>query len=447
MRIEIRVCAAAATIAAAAASLSVAAESPKAAGADRVQPWHVQLPRTQLLAAWNRLRTVAIPGVPVDMRFEVSGPTLFVSPTGDDAADGSRAKPWRTLQHAASQLKPNTVIYLDAGTYHGPVIVQTQASAEAPAAIRAAEGQHVILTYPDEFVAAEKAKVHSAPSDGRTRAMDAKGQELHYPPLIDVRGRFVEISGLHLIGAGPAAAKPVLRKRRVVLRQGRRRLPRAVQRDRERRPLRRQGNGPRRSLDPDRGQPDPRRWADVPRSRHLRPGRRYHGPKESAAERYRLGVHAYSTPKRIVATHNIVAGNDHHGIILGGPEALVAHNIFGSNHQGGLFFFRSGCKGCVVKNNIFYDDPAVDFDQMGDARQAPSGNVFDHNCLVPGVRLGKVSPQDTVGAKNVQVNPMVIDARSFDFRLGRRSPCINAGADVGLPFQGKTPDIGLSEAR
>jgi len=293
MRSGLRVGALAAGMVAAAAGLTAAAELPKAASTYRTQLWHVQLPRPQLLAAWTRLKSLPVTGVPVDMRFRISGAAFHVSPTGDDVADGSRAKPWRTLQHAVSQLRPNTVIYLDAGTYYGPVVVQTQASADAPAAIRAAEGQHVIVTYPDDFAAAEKAKVHSAPTEGRTRAMDEKSQELHYPPLIDVRGRFIEISGLHLVGS-------------------RDRLP---------------------------------------------------------------------------------------------------QNLYSEN---GVSF---------------------------------SGNVFDHNCLVPGVRLGKLSPLDTVGSKNVQVTPMVIDARSFDFRLGRRSPCMNAGADVGLEFQGRAPGIGLSESR
>jgi len=58
-----------------------------------------------------------------------------------------------------------------------------------------------------------------------------------------------------------------------------------------------------------------------------------------------------------------------------------------------------------------------------------------------------LSPQDTVGTRNLQLNPQILDARAFDFGLNRRSPCIDAGADIGLPFLGKAPDIGLSEVR
>jgi len=84
---------------------------------------------------------------------------------------------------------------------------------------------------------------------------------------------------------------------------------------------------------------------------------------------------------------------------------------------------------------------------MGDAKQAPSGNTFDHNCLVPGVQLGKLSPHDTVGSHNLQLGPLVTNPRAFDFRPGRRSPLLDAGTEVGLKFLGKVPDIGLYEVR
>ncbi len=66
------------------------------------------------------------------------------------------------------------------------------------------------------------------------------------------------------------------------------------------------------------------------------------------------GIHACSTPERIVISHNIVAGHADYGIILGGPEAKVLHNVVFRNHAGGLLFFRDACRRAVVKNNIFW---------------------------------------------------------------------------------------------
>ena len=431
----------------------VGSEAPAAAPAqtpssDRTQTWHVRLPRSQLLAAWARLKNLPIPGLPTDLRFEIGGKAFYVSTSGDDAADGSRQTPWRTLQHAAAQLQPDTVVYLEQGTYFGPVVVRTQATADSPAAIRAVEGHEVIVTYSDDFVAAEKAKVHSAPTEGRARALDEKGRDLHYPPLGDVRGTFIEISGLHLIGARDRLPHNLYSENGVSFSgkggEGCRVLNCEIE-NVGHCGVKEMGHGGHSILIAGN------LIRDVGQTFH---DHGIYAPAHDVTVRKNLllnatgwGLHAYSTPRRIVATHNIVAGNDHHGIILGGPDALVAHNVFGSNRKGGVFFFRSGCTGAVVKNNLFYDNPAVEFDQMGDAKQAPSKNVFDYNCLVPGVRLGNMSPQDTVGPGNLQVHPQVTDVRVFDFRLGRRSSCIDAGADVGLRFLGKAPDIGLYEVR
>jgi hypothetical protein len=425
-----------------------ASPPPQTPQSDRAQPWHVRLARKDLLKVWERMKALPIPGVPDDLRFQIEGQAFYVHPGGDDGADGSRESPWRTLQHAVGQLRPNSVIYLNKGTYYGPVVVETQATEQTPTAIRAVEGQEVIVTYADEFVAAEKAKVHATPTEGRGRALDDKGQELHYPPLIDVRGRFIEISGLHLVGVRDRLPHNLYSENGVSFSgkggEGCRVLNCEIE-NVGHCGVKEMGHGGHSILIAGN------LIHDVGQTFH---DHGIYAPADDITVRRNLllnatgwGLHAYSTPRRIVATHNLVAGNDHHGIILAGPDALVAHNVFGSNHKGGLFFFRSGCTGAIVKNNLFYDDPVVEFDQMGDANQAPSGNVFDHNCLVPGIRLGTMSPQDTVGKHNLQVNPQILDARTFDFRLNRRSPCIDAGAEMGLPFLGKAPDIGLSEVR
>ncbi|MGE0396871.1 MAG: hypothetical protein AB7T06_09155 [Kofleriaceae bacterium] len=44
--------------------------------------------------------------------------------TGDDAADGSEATPWRTLQHAADSVEPDTTVFVDAsGDYAGGLVI------------------------------------------------------------------------------------------------------------------------------------------------------------------------------------------------------------------------------------------------------------------------------------------------------------------------------------
>jgi Right handed beta helix region/Protein of unknown function (DUF1565) len=47
----------------------------------------------------------------------------YVAPHGNDRWDGSARRPWATLQHAAENAKPGTVVHVAAGSYRGPVTV------------------------------------------------------------------------------------------------------------------------------------------------------------------------------------------------------------------------------------------------------------------------------------------------------------------------------------
>src|SRR3989440_7180341 len=48
--------------------------------------------------------------------------TYFVSPSGSDAADGSNATPWQTLQHAAGIAVAGDVVDVRPGAYAGFVM-------------------------------------------------------------------------------------------------------------------------------------------------------------------------------------------------------------------------------------------------------------------------------------------------------------------------------------
>jgi len=74
------------------------------------------------------------------------GPAHYVHPTaGDDAADGSEAKPWRTVRHALSQLQPGDTLYLRGGTYYETAYVSLRATKEQPITLRGYPGEHAIL--------------------------------------------------------------------------------------------------------------------------------------------------------------------------------------------------------------------------------------------------------------------------------------------------------------
>jgi hypothetical protein len=63
----------------------------------------------------------------------------FVSVTGEDSGNGSKATPWRTLQHALNEATPGSIIYLMPGTYHERVTVTRSGTENAYIKVTALE--------------------------------------------------------------------------------------------------------------------------------------------------------------------------------------------------------------------------------------------------------------------------------------------------------------------
>lgn len=422
------------------ASAAPAADQPAAPGnRERFdKPWHISLPREKLLAAWQRLKALEIFGMPVDQRFQIAGETFYVSPAGDDTADGSKEHPWRTLAHAAKRLKPSTVVYLRAGTYFGPAEIAAKCPADKPAALRAAEGEEVLVTYSEAWVQDMRAKL------GGGEKVDS---EHHYPPLISVSGTHVEVSGLHLLGVRDRLPQNKYSENGISLAGGGGEGCRLLYNEIENVGhcgIKEMGHGGRSFL------VEGNLVHDVGHTFHD------HGtylPADDVTVRKNLflnatgwGVHGYASPKRLLITHNICAGNDNDGVIVAGPEFKVAHNILFKNKQGGVFFFRSGCRDGLVANNIFVEPGgAVRYDCCGDKKEYPTRNVVDFNCLAPGTRLAEPMPgENKHGPHNLTADPRFLAAQDGDFRVAGDSPCRGKGMDVGFKFIGQAPDIGLT---
>ena len=73
----------------------------------------------------------------------------FVAPDGCDQADGSSAKPWRTIQRAADVAKAGDVVTIRGGTYREWVKPANAGRADAPIVYRAAKGERVVVTGAD----------------------------------------------------------------------------------------------------------------------------------------------------------------------------------------------------------------------------------------------------------------------------------------------------------
>ena len=111
------------------------------------------------------------------------GPALYVdAKRGSDQGDGSDAKPWKTLTHAARQLKPGDTLCLRGGTYHEHATISARGTESKPITIRSAPGELAVIdgglrefyeapataweTYPDGAVG-EFRSVKASPELGR----------------------------------------------------------------------------------------------------------------------------------------------------------------------------------------------------------------------------------------------------------------------------------------
>ncbi|MBD3226233.1 MAG: T9SS type A sorting domain-containing protein [Caldithrix sp.] len=91
----------------------------------------------------------------------------------------------------------------------------------------------------------------------------------------------------------------------------------------------------------------------------------------------------------------------------------------------------------MVKNNIFWDNSTA-ITRAGDSYLYASHNLFFQN--------GKdtVSVTEDYGG-NVFENPLFVDPENNDYTLYAESPAIDAGVEVGLPYEGAAPDMGAYE--
>src|SRR5712672_1135500 len=75
-----------------------------------------------------------------------TGPAYYVDPLhGTAAGDGSRAKPWKTIEAAVEHLRPGDTLYLRGGTYFENVTLALAGTEKAPITIRSVPGELAII--------------------------------------------------------------------------------------------------------------------------------------------------------------------------------------------------------------------------------------------------------------------------------------------------------------
>ncbi len=134
------------------------------------------------------LRQNPKPHPAVDFSLGLFGRARFVHPTkGDDAKDGKKANPWKTIAHGVKQLKAGDTLYLHGGTYYENVYVALAGKPGAWITIRSVPGEQAIIDggmreFFDAPGEAWEPVPKGAPGEYRSKRT--------YPNLRDVLGSF-----------------------------------------------------------------------------------------------------------------------------------------------------------------------------------------------------------------------------------------------------------------
>lgn len=168
-------------------------------------------------------------------------------------------------------------------------------------------------------------------------------------------------------------------------------------------------------------------------------------------ERAGIIVSAYDQAKveKVVIRNNVVYRHAGSGIVVRDDVSDVKiHNntIYDINTDG---IDWNGAEGIYVGNGVGkvtkvdIRNNVIVLNHQGNhiVVEGASNVMVDHNLYWPSpLRLKKISD-----ANPRVTNPVFVNEQANDFRLQASSPAIDAGVDVGLPFDGTAPDLGAFE--
>ena len=366
---------------------------------------------------WTFHRPVVAP-----WHYKASGKVLWAAVAGNDANDGSPDKPFRTIGKAVEAVGPGDVIYVRAGSYVESVLVNKSGQ----------EGKPIILS--------------CAPGDlGKVKITPAKEYVKKNPGGAVVRvhsARHVWINGLVVEGpmGRPEAPETEMYGANGITFAGKAglgcRVTNCVVYRNVHCGIKEMGHGGTGILLEgnvvfDNGTRSTDHGIYCPADELTING-------NIIFNNAGYGIHSYSRPRRQVITRNICMGNKAAGIILAGSDNKVYHNVCAYNGLG-VMYFRGGCTGNVVTNNIFaFNKTDCGYDNGGGKYGDPARNVDDRNCYFPGKPSERIGP----GKNEVLADPLFVDPKNGDFRLKAESPCLGKGEAVGMPFVGKAPALG-----
>jgi hypothetical protein len=364
------------------------------------------------------------------------GVVRYVSPTGDDGNRGSRARPWRTIEHAAARVRPGGTVHVAPGHYRGPLTIPRGGTADRPV----------------RFVSERRWRARlSATSKDSLAVVEIRGDHVTFQGF-DVTGSGGDgTAGIHVEGSHDAVVGNHVHDLAAPCHDG--------------------GNGAA-GIVVGGGRAGYRNHDGlVARNLVERIGS---GPRDGSC---RLVHGIYAAVPRVTIINNIV----HHAVGDGitswhaARELTIANNLSTANGGAGILIGSgdggatdAGHQDTLVSNNIVYRNVLYGITESSDGEH-PVGprNRYLHN-LSYANRDGDTDPRSGVGglypraieSRNLNADPLfapqVMKGSGHEYTLEPTSPAVDAGTCAGAPHsdfdgagrpQGRGVDIGPRELR
>jgi parallel beta helix pectate lyase-like protein/uncharacterized protein DUF1565 len=328
----------------------------------------------------------------------------YVSPRGSDASDGSAARPWRSISHAASLARPGDTVHVAPGKYIGSVL--TEKSGRPDARIR--------------FLSDERwaAQIIGGPDDEAAWVN---------------RGDYVDIMGFDVSGPSPNGIENLASSVRII---GNHVHDVAAACD---------DNGGSGINNANYSAHDNEVLANLVHDVHPVPG---------CSSRHGVGI--YHSNARGQISNNVVFRNGAAGIQLwhAATAVIVSHNTVAQNEISGIVIGAGDDPGgvvndsTVVENNIAVENKAYGIQEFG---STGPGNKYTNN-LVFRNSMGDLQLLTGKAAGTLTRDPQFTDDR---YHLSPKSPARKAGVQsrntLSHDFDGAArsstdaPDIGAHQ--
>jgi uncharacterized protein DUF1565 len=334
---------------------------------------------------------------------------FYVSAKGSDRNNGSAKRPWKTINHAASVVKPDATVHVAAGEYQGNVT--TSVSGTSTARIR--------------FISEQQGAAHIVGGTGEAAWLN--------------KGDYVDIMGFDVTGKNPNGIENLGSNVRILAN-----IVHDITAFCDSNGGSGINNANYSAHDNDIGGNFVHDILNSPGCRHPNAVGIYHSNLRGrvynnlSVHNGTEGIQFWHAANAVIVANNTVISNGENGIVVGAGDS-----------PGGITNDNSLVINNIAVNNAFYG--IQEFGKTGSSNRYLNNLVFGNPSGNLVLLTGKASGTITADAKFVNNTKNA----TGDYHLGPKSPAIDAGISTNAPTtdiaggtrpQGKAVDIGAYEA-